>query len=250
MARDQHPFGRLGMPGDDQVRHPHRLAGDRIGRVKRLEGDLGAQPAEVLGQQRLLLGHPPAAAGPRTDSADFFQITEGPRGVGNGPDSRPLRLVRRRQHSGTPAASAAIVQAIIPVKSASRRAPSRNARHILQSTGGKGGWPPDRISSSGVPARGNVPDASCTVRAQSSPPRLTRHRSFYGSDCWQFRDGLRPVINWNVDQLERLSFDQPLDFGRREAVFEPRPHLRHDPGGGVRGQMCPPVRHERPAVMP
>ena len=92
MTGDQHALGHFGMPGDDQVRHPHRGAADRVGRIERLVTNLGSELGEMLGEHGLLFAHPPAAAGPPADSTDLLQIT-----VGSGASSRWSRgLIFRR----------------------------------------------------------------------------------------------------------------------------------------------------------
>ena len=77
VAGDEDPLGRFGVPGDDQVRHPHGLAADRIGRIERLITHLRAEPTEVFGNQRLLFGHPTTAAGPWTDPTNLLQVAVG-----------------------------------------------------------------------------------------------------------------------------------------------------------------------------
>src|SRR5438067_1987839 len=71
----------VGIPRDDHVGHLDRAALALLPGREPLEGDLIGQFVEMLFDEVLLAFHAVAAANPRADAADVFQVAQGPLGV-------------------------------------------------------------------------------------------------------------------------------------------------------------------------
>ena len=91
---EQNPLLPLRMPLDDDVRHRHRRAAQRILGAELLQAHLAAELLEMLDEHLLLLLHAGRAARPRTDAHKLFEIA-----------IRPLRIERILRRAPLPLAA-------------------------------------------------------------------------------------------------------------------------------------------------
>ena len=84
VATEHDPDLPFGVPDDDQVGHPHRLAVARVGPVEGLANDPGSKASKMIGQQSLLSLHRPGTARTGPEPADGLQVPIGASRIGTG----------------------------------------------------------------------------------------------------------------------------------------------------------------------